>query len=201
MCRGEPDGAFLTSRQWDRRRPVPGLTAIIPSLGAGLCDCTSPSSPSGTAPFSLTGSWPFPHVVSARSTGLIQRRRSPWFVGVCLRHHVGMHDYLDVNRANWDERAPAHAASPDYAVERFVSDPSFISSVVSFDRPRLGDLTGVKGVHLQCHIGTDTISLARLGAQMTGLDFSPASLAEARNLARTHGDVGRVCRGGRLQCP
>jgi hypothetical protein len=73
-----------------------------------------------------------------------------------------MRDYLDVNRANWDERAPAHAASPDYAVERFVSDPSFLSSVVSFDRPRLGDLTGVKGVHLQCHIGTDTISLGGL---------------------------------------
>ena len=116
-----------------------------------------------------------------------QPRRSPWVVGLCLRHHVGMHDYLDVNRANWDERAPAHAASPDYAVERFVSDPSFISSVVSFDRPRLGDLTGVKGVHLQCHIGTDTISLARLGAQMTGLDFSSASLAEARNLAQRTG--------------
>jgi SAM-dependent methyltransferase len=98
-----------------------------------------------------------------------------------------MGDYLDVNRANWDERAPAHAASPDYAVERFVSDPSFLSSVVSFDRPRLGDLTGVKGVHLQCHIGTDTISLARLGAQMTGLDFSPASLAQARNLAQRTG--------------
>ncbi len=96
-------------------------------------------------------------------------------------------DYLEVNRANWDERAPAHAASPDYAVERFISDPSFLSSVVRFDRPRLGELTGVRGVHLQCHIGTDTISLARLGAQMTGLDFSPASLAEARSLAQRAG--------------
>jgi SAM-dependent methyltransferase len=98
-----------------------------------------------------------------------------------------MRDYIEVNRANWDERAAAHAASPDYAVERFVSDASFLSSVVSFDRPRLGDLTGTRGVHLQCHIGTDTISLARLGARMTGLDFSPASLDQARNLARRTG--------------
>jgi SAM-dependent methyltransferase len=59
--------------------------------------------------------------------------------------------------------------------------------VVRFDRPRLGELAGIKAVHLQCHIGTDTVSLARLGAQMTGLDFSPASLAEARKLAQRTG--------------
>ncbi len=94
-----------------------------------------------------------------------------------------MDDYRAVNRANWDERAPAHAASPDYAVDRFIADPTFISGVVAFDRPRLGDIAGLRGVHLQCHIGTDTVSLARLGAEMTGLDFSAASLVEARDLA------------------
>jgi SAM-dependent methyltransferase len=100
-------------------------------------------------------------------------------------------DYLEVNRANWDERAPAHAASPSYEVERFVTDPSFLSGVVRFDQDRLGTITGLRGVHLQCHIGTDTISLARLGAVMTGLDFSPASLMEARRLAhRTGAAVG-----------
>jgi SAM-dependent methyltransferase len=98
-----------------------------------------------------------------------------------------MEDYRTVNLANWDERAPAHAASPDYAVERFVADPAFLSNVVSFDRPRLGDISGRRGVHLQCHIGTDTISLARLGAAMTGLDFSPAALEQARALARRTG--------------
>jgi SAM-dependent methyltransferase len=99
-------------------------------------------------------------------------------------------DYRTLNRANWDERAPAHAASPDYALARFAQDPDFISDVVRFDRERLGDVRGLRGVHLQCHIGTDTISLARLGARMTGLDFSAASLAEARRLAeRTQADV------------
>jgi SAM-dependent methyltransferase len=100
---------------------------------------------------------------------------------------------LEVNRAGWDERAGAHAASPDYAVDRFIADPTFLSHVVRFDLPRLGDLRGVRGVHLQCHIGTDTISLARLGAHMTGLDLSPASLAQARNLAaRVGADVDFV---------
>ncbi len=56
-----------------------------------------------------------------------------------------------------------------------------------FDLPLLGDIDGLRGVHLQCHIGTDTISLARLGASMTGLDFSPAALAQARDLARRTG--------------
>ena len=96
-------------------------------------------------------------------------------------------DYRALNLANWDERAPAHAASPGYSVERMVADPAFLSHVVRFDVPRLGDINGLRGVHLQCHIGTDTVSLARLGARMTGLDFSPAALAEGRQLAERAG--------------
>jgi SAM-dependent methyltransferase len=96
-------------------------------------------------------------------------------------------DYRETNRQSWDERAPAHAASPDYAVQSFVEDPSFLSRVVRFDVPLLGDIDGLRAVHLQCHIGTDTLSLARLGAEMTGLDLSGASLAEARALAERVG--------------
>jgi SAM-dependent methyltransferase len=96
-------------------------------------------------------------------------------------------DYRTLNLANWNERAPAHAASPDYAVETFVADPAYLSEVVTFDLPRLGDVAGLRGVHLQCHIGTDTVSLSRLGAAMTGLDFSPAALTEARLLAERTG--------------
>lgn len=98
-----------------------------------------------------------------------------------------MQEYFDDNLASWDERAPAHAESPDYAVERFVADPAFISDVVRFDLPLLGDVSGLRGVHLQCHIGTDTISLARLGARMSGLDFSPASVDQARRIAERVG--------------
>jgi SAM-dependent methyltransferase len=91
------------------------------------------------------------------------------------------------NLAAWDERAPAHAASPDYHLDDFVADPRYISDVVRFDLPRLGDVGGLRGVHLQCHIGTDTLSLARLGARMTGLDFSPVAIEHARDLAERCG--------------
>jgi SAM-dependent methyltransferase len=60
--------------------------------------------------------------------------------------------------------------------------------VVRYDLPRLGRLDGLDVVHLQCHLGTDTVSLARLGARTTvGLDFSPSALREARNLAARAG--------------
>lgn len=94
---------------------------------------------------------------------------------------------MQQNRASWDDRATAHASSEDYAVQRFVDDPTFLSDVVRFDVPRLGSLGGLDGVHLQCHIGTDTLSLARLGARMTGLDFSGAAIEQARRLAEATG--------------
>ncbi len=101
-----------------------------------------------------------------------------------------MEDYAAINMANWDERVPAHAASPDYHVADFIADPGFLSKVVRFDRQRLGDISGLRGVHLQCHIGTDTISLARLGASMTGLDFSGPAVRQASDLAaRTGADA------------
>ena len=69
-------------------------------------------------------------------------------------------------------------------MQRFLDDPAFLSDVARFDLPLLGDVAGLRGVHLQCHIGTDTVSLARLGASMTGLDFSGAAVAEAGGLPR-----------------
>ena len=94
-----------------------------------------------------------------------------------------MDEYAFVNRANWEARVPLHVASEGYGLQRFIDDPTFLSGVVTFDRPRLGDITDKDVVHLQCHIGTDTLSLARLGARVTGLDFSPSALAAARQLA------------------
>jgi SAM-dependent methyltransferase len=102
---------------------------------------------------------------------------------------------LALNRASWDERAPAHAASPDYAVHSFAGDPAFLSEVVRFDLPRLGDVSGLRGVHLQCHIGTDTVSLARLGADMVGLDFSPTSIEQARAIAAAAGTDAEFVEG------
>jgi SAM-dependent methyltransferase len=103
-------------------------------------------------------------------------------------------EFQQANMASWDERAPAHAASPDYHVADFSADPAFLSKVVTFDLPLLGDISGARGVHLQCHIGTDTVSLARLGASMTGVDFSAPALQLARQLAGQTGADARFVR-------
>jgi SAM-dependent methyltransferase len=104
-----------------------------------------------------------------------------------LWHSTRVADYRDLNRANWDDRVPAHLGARQYAVQRFIADPAFLSHVVEFDLPLLGDVAGLRGVHLQCHIGTDTVSLARLGASMTGLDFSAPAVEAARKLATATG--------------
>jgi SAM-dependent methyltransferase len=95
-------------------------------------------------------------------------------------------DYLAINRANWDSRVPHHEQG--YSLHEHVDDPRHISRTVQFDVPRLGDITGLRGVHLQCHIGTDTVSLARLGAHMSGLDFSGPALEVAARLAADCGE-------------
>ncbi len=94
-------------------------------------------------------------------------------------------DYLEINAANWDSRAPLHARA--YGIERYLDDPDALSDVVRFDQPRLGDIAGLDTVHLQCHIGTDTLSLHRLGARVTGVDLSGTSLDHAREIAVTMG--------------
>jgi SAM-dependent methyltransferase len=96
-----------------------------------------------------------------------------------------MDEYLEVNLANWDSRVPVHEQG--YGLDSFRDDPTHLSQVVRFDLPRLGDVAGLDAVHLQCHIGTDTLSLARLGARVTGLDFSEPALAVARGLAADTG--------------
>ncbi|WP_413452822.1 class I SAM-dependent methyltransferase [Georgenia phoenicis] len=98
-----------------------------------------------------------------------------------------------VNRTNWDDRADIHAGSAMYDLPGFVADPERISDVVTDDlallAPHLpgGTVRGLDLVHLQCHVGQDTLSLARLGARVTGVDLSPRSLEVARELARECG--------------
>ena len=95
-------------------------------------------------------------------------------------HDSSADDYLVVNRLNWDERVAVHVASGFYGVERFLEGEDHLHG---FESEELGDLTGRRVVHLQCHFGMDTLSLARRGALVTGLDFSPPAIAEARALA------------------
>jgi SAM-dependent methyltransferase len=96
-------------------------------------------------------------------------------------------DWRAINLANWESRVPVHTGPGGYDRAAF-DDPSHLSKVVRYDLPRLGRLDGLDVVHLQCHIGTDTVSLARLGARsVVGLDFSPSALREARALAARAG--------------
>ncbi len=100
-------------------------------------------------------------------------------------------DWRAMNFANWESRVPLHLAPDGYDLARF-DDPQQISSVVAYDLPRLGRLDDLDVVHLQCHIGTDTLSLARLGARsVTGLDFSPRAISAARQLAQRSGNEVR----------
>lgn len=103
-------------------------------------------------------------------------------------------DAIASNRANWDQRADVHARSQMYDVDGFLADPAQISDVVQRDLAVLTahlSETGVRGrplLHLQCHIGTDTVSWARLGAvDVAGVDLSPNSLRQAARIAAADG--------------
>lgn len=87
------------------------------------------------------------------------------------------------NRANWDSRVEIHYSSEEYGVQSFRDDPDHLSDVVRFDKDKLTEVDGKRLVHLQCHIGTDTVSWARLGADVTGVDFSERSIEAARRLS------------------
>ena len=92
-------------------------------------------------------------------------------------------DWRRINLANWESRVPLHTGADGYDLASF-DDPTYLSPVVRYDLPRLGRLDGLDVVDLHCHIGTDTVSLTRLGARsVTGLDFPPAALTAARGLA------------------
>jgi SAM-dependent methyltransferase len=95
-------------------------------------------------------------------------------------------EFLVANRRNWDERVPIHRRDRTgfYAVERFLAGEKRLHAI---ELGELGDVKGKRLIHLQCHFGLDTLILARHGASVTGLDFSPAAIAEARRLAAQTG--------------
>jgi ubiquinone/menaquinone biosynthesis C-methylase UbiE len=85
-----------------------------------------------------------------------------------------------LNRELWNARTRHHLASDFYAVEAFKAGASSLNSI---ELALLGDVAGQRILHLQCHFGQDTLSLARMGAQVTGVDFSEEAIAAARGLS------------------
>jgi SAM-dependent methyltransferase len=97
---------------------------------------------------------------------------------------LGWEDFRAANRANWEERTGIHLRSRLYDVEGWLGDGR---GPRANERDALGDVSGLTLLHLQCHIGLDTLSWARAGATVTGLDFSPAAVAAAQDLSRRAG--------------
>lgn len=96
------------------------------------------------------------------------------------------------NLAGWENRVDIHVGPKGYDVEGLLRDPLRMTNTVRHDQPLLGDVSGLDIVHLQCHLGTDTLSLARLGAKsVTGLDFSPKAIAHCRSLFERAGAPAR----------
>jgi SAM-dependent methyltransferase len=95
-------------------------------------------------------------------------------------------DPIDINRRNWDERATIHArdTTGDYMLARFLAGEDALHEI---EAAELGDIAGKRILHLQCHIGRDTLCLVRRGAIATGVDFSSAALAVARRLGSETG--------------
>lgn len=89
-------------------------------------------------------------------------------------------DYLDINKKSWNLSTPVHLESAFYNVPAFVQGENSLNSI---ELELLGNVAGKSILHLQCHFGQDTISLARLGAKVTGVDFSNVAITEARKLA------------------
>jgi len=93
-------------------------------------------------------------------------------------------DWRALNRDSWDERVGIHVASDFYDMAGFKEGRIALRP---FEIGEVGPVGGLDLVHLQCHFGQDTLSWARLGARVTGLDFSPAAIEAATALAA---DVG-----------
>jgi SAM-dependent methyltransferase len=95
-----------------------------------------------------------------------------------------MNEYIETNRRHWDEVVAVHAASSFYDVASFKAGRSTLSAV---EREEVGGVSGKTMLHLQCHFGLDTLSWAREGAIVTGVDFAPQAIRTARELAAETG--------------
>lgn len=88
-------------------------------------------------------------------------------------------DYLEINRQSWNERARLHVNSDFYDPAAFKAGKSSLNPI---ELQLLPPLSGKKVLHLQCHFGQDTLSIARKGAEVTGVDLSDVAIEKANAL-------------------
>jgi SAM-dependent methyltransferase len=91
-----------------------------------------------------------------------------------------MDKYIKANLDWWNEAVGVHSQGDTYGLERFKAGGSKLKYL---EREEVGEVAGKSLLHLQCHFGLDTLSWARLGAHVTGVDFSEKAIALARSLA------------------
>ncbi|MGD8966979.1 MAG: class I SAM-dependent methyltransferase [Anaerolineae bacterium] len=91
-----------------------------------------------------------------------------------------MNEYLRANRKRWNELTPLHARSAFYDLQGLRAGGL---TLMPLEREEVGDVAGKSLLHLQCHFGLDTLSWARLGAQVTGVDFSEEAITLAQALS------------------
>ena len=102
-----------------------------------------------------------------------------------------MDEYMKNNQEMWDDWAPLHAQSEFYDVEGFKKGRCTLYPI---ELEEMGDVSGKSLLHLQCHFGLDTLSWARQGAKVTGIDFSDKAIEIARSLSKELGiDANFVC--------
>jgi SAM-dependent methyltransferase len=89
-------------------------------------------------------------------------------------------EWLQTNKDRWNERVSIHVKSKLYDVDGFLEGRSSLGDQEILD---MGNVEGKSLLHLQCHFGLDTLSWARMGAEVTGLDFSEEAIKQARKLA------------------
>ena len=100
-------------------------------------------------------------------------------------------NYLDINRHSWNNRTEAHIKSEFYGMEQFLQGKTSLQNI---ELNLLGNVEGKAVLHLQCHFGQDSISLSRMGAQVTGVDLSDKAIARAKSIAReTQANVEFIC--------
>ncbi|HKC14364.1 MAG TPA: SAM-dependent methyltransferase, partial [Patescibacteria group bacterium] len=91
-----------------------------------------------------------------------------------------MKDYANLNKKWWDEVVTIHSRSKLYNLPAFKKGKS---SLTSIEKKELGSVKGKSLLHLMCHFGMDTLSWARLGAKVTGVDISNESIKLAQKLS------------------
>jgi len=100
-------------------------------------------------------------------------------------------EYIEVNKNAWNKKVEVNYNSKFYGVETFLKTKNSLNKI---ELDLLGDVSNKKILHLQCHFGMDSISLANLGAKVTAVDFSEEAIVKAKHLSNlTNTPVNFIC--------